>query len=170
MEIISTIVLGVVSGLVASAVFMCVLKQMVPNVKISKHIVCKDNNYYFKFVNKTKHDLFDVRIEASLLTPFGDSNGQNLRAVDIKLVDEVLFYVPKNTKDNADTHNLFAIRCRTEQDLIKDWNNASTRIQLTVIARHSLSGINKVFTMDFHSKDCIVTNKNFITGNSLDVK
>lgn len=164
------IVLGVVSGIVASIIFLLSLRKMRPKICISRHIVLKDDIYYFKFVNKSRHDLFDIKLEASLLTPFGDINGQNLRAVDIKLMDEVLFHIPKNQKDGKDPHNLFATRCRTTQDLIKDWDNESTYIQLTIIARHSVSGINRVFKQVYHSKGCISTDKNFIGGNSLDIQ
>jgi len=160
---------GVLSGIVASIVFLIIISNLKPKIIISPHIVFKDEEYHFKFVNKTKAALFDVRVEVMFVTPFGDKNGKNLRGQQLELVDGTLFHIPKNQKDNKDRHNLFATRCRTREKLKEEWVGESSYIQLTVIARHSFSGINKVFTHDFPSVDCITSTKNFASGNSLDV-
>jgi len=48
------------------------------------------------------------------------------------------------------------------------WTDKSSFIKLTIIAKHSLSGLNKVYSKEFYSVDCI-TEKQFVSGDSLKV-
>lgn len=75
-------------------------------------------------------------------------------------------YIPHNKKD--DKHNLHAIRIRTTNDIEQQWTDDSSFIRLTIMAKHSLSGLNRVFSRDFHNKDCITTKK-FVSGDDLTV-
>lgn len=169
-DIISLIV-GVVSGLIASYLFLIFyLKNKRPVITISKYIskveYKGETNYFFKFVNQTKSEIFDIHIETTFYKPVGDFNGTNLVGTDINLKDNFAAYIPCENK--MDTHNLHAMRIRTTDDIEKDWTDESSFIRLTIIAKHSLSGFNKVFHKDYLSKDCITTKK-FQSGNNLDV-
>lgn len=169
--LVISLIVGIVSGLIASYLFLFhFLKNKVPKINISENISkdVYDNelNYFFKFINVTDSETFDVRIEATLYKPFGDKSGKNLRGKDINLVDDFASFVAK--EKNTDTHNLHAMRVRTTDNLEELWIDESSFIRLTVIAKHALSGFNKVFYKDFYSKDCI-SSKKFISGNSLDV-
>lgn len=67
-----------------------------------------------------------------------------------------------------DAHNLHAVRIRTTDNIEQMWSDTSSFIRLSIIAKHSLSGFNKVFIKDFLNKDCI-TEKRFLSGNDLTV-
>ncbi|MDD5150088.1 MAG: hypothetical protein PHC28_06335 [Flavobacterium sp.] len=169
--LIISLVLGIISGLIASYMFlMLYLKKKRPVIEISNYIskieYGGETNYLFKFINKTDSEIFDVRMEPTFYKPVGDFNGRNLIGKDITLKDNFSAYIPCDNE--KDTHNLHAMRIRTTDDLEKDWTDESSFIRLTIIAKHSLSGLNKVFVKDFLSKDCI-TIKKFLSGNDLKV-
>ena len=167
-----SLIIGILSGIVASYLFlMYFLGRKKPIIEISEHIskvqFKGETNYFFKFVNKTDSEIFDVRVEATFFKPVGDLNGTNLHGTDITLKDSFFMYIPKNTKE--DQHNLHCMRLRTVENLEEKWTDPSSKIRLTIIARHSLSGFNKVFFKEFNSIRCIST-KQFISGDSLEIK
>lgn len=170
-QIISLLV-GTFSGLIASYLFlMGFLRNKRPVIEIADYIskdeYDNETNYIFKFVNRTKSEIFDVHIELTFYKPFGDFNGRNLSGKDITLKDNFVSYIP--CESSNDDHNLHAMRIRTTDDLETNWTDTSSFIRLTVIAKHSLSGLNKVFVKDFLTRDCITTKK-FLSGNNLIVK
>lgn len=170
-NIIIGIITGIISGFIASYLFlMYFLKRKKPKIEISKHISKQEFkgeiNYFFKFINNTKSEIYDVRVEPTFYKPVGDIAGQNLQGRDIELKDDFFMYIPNKIRD--DKHNLHAMRIRTTRDLEKEWRDASSFIRLTIMAKHSLSGLNQVFSMDFHNKDCITTKK-FVSGDDLNV-
>jgi hypothetical protein len=171
-NLFTSIIVGIVSGFIASYLFlMYFLKRKKPKIEISKHISKQqfrgETNYFFKFVNKTKSEIYDVRVEATFYKPVGDIVGRNLQGTDIELKDCLFMYIPCSKND--DKHNLHAMRIRTINDLGEQWKDDSSFIRLTIMAKHSLSGLNQVFSRDFHNKDCI-TSKKFVSGDDLSVK
>ncbi|WP_428223813.1 hypothetical protein [Flavobacterium sp.] len=171
MEIILNVILSVLTGLISSYLFLkYYLKRKRPVISISKYIskvnINGESNYFFKFVNNTDVEIFDVHIELTFYKPFGDFAGRNLQGKDIQLKDNFISYIPF-AKDN-DLHNLHAMRIRTTEDLEQNWEDESSFIRLTIIAKHSLSGFNKVFVHDYLTKDCI-TEKKFLSGDELNV-
>jgi len=172
MNFILSLLIGIGAGLIASYLFlMRFLNKKRPIIEISDYIskvnFKGEENYLFKFVNKTDSEIFDVHIEPTFYKPVGDFNGRNLLGKDIVLKDDFASYIPCNKE--VDIHNLHAMRVRTIEDLELDWTDESSFIRLTIIAKHSLSGLNKVFVKDYLTKDCITTKK-FLSGNDLGVK
>lgn len=170
--IIGSIVIGILSGFVASYIFLrFYLKYQRPKIDISNYIskvsVDGEVSYFFKFVNRTSSEIFDVHIEPTFYKPVGDFNGRNLFGKDITLIDNYAAYIPYEKKN--DMHNLHAMRVRTLDNLEAFWEDESSFVRLTIMAKHSLSGLNKVFVKDYLSKDCI-TSKKFLSGNNLEVK
>lgn len=149
---------------------MYYLKRKKPIIGMSKYISKQEfkgeTNYFFKFINKTRSEIYDVKVEATFFKPVGDIEGRNLRGTDINLKDDFFMYIP-HCKD-SDKDNLHAIRIRTTDDIENSWQDDSSFIRLTVMAKHSLSGLNKVYSKDFNTKDCI-TLKKFVSGDNLNV-
>lgn len=166
--------ISIFTGVGASYMFLRIyLFNKKPKILISEHI-CKMNllgkmNYVFKFVNNSDVELYDVRIEAKILTPFNDVSGKNLRGEEINFVDNNIYFLPCKTA--KDDFNLHSIRIRTLDDLETRWKecDGSSYVRLTIIAKHSLSGFNKVFVKDFLHPDTI-TQKKFQKGDDLSVK
>lgn len=162
-------ILGIVTGVLASYIFLTwFLNRKRPKIKISPHISRQQwkggKNFFFKFINTTDTDIFDVSIELVLYKPIGAVNGTNLLGKQIDLIDSFSAYIPNNKK--TDPHNLHAIRVRTTFDIDKEWTDNSSFLQITIIAKHSLSGLNKVFHQTYMSKECI-SNSKFKTGDDL---
>ncbi|MGB5942186.1 MAG: hypothetical protein WBG71_04840 [Leeuwenhoekiella sp.] len=169
---IISLVAGILSGIFASYFFlMFYLRNKRPKIAISPFISKVESNgeitFQFKFINQTNSEIFDVYFEPTFYKPFGDFNGRNLQSTDIPLKDNSLSYIP--FKKENDIHNLHAMRIRTSVNLENQWTDDSSFIRLTIIAKHSLSGLNKVFVHDFLTKDCITTKK-FLSGDNLEVK
>lgn len=114
----------------------------------------------------TDCEIFDIHIELTFYKPIGDYNGGNLQGKEIRLKDNFLSYMPCNSSN--DPHNLHAVRIRTTENIEQIWDDTNSFIRLSIIAKHSLSGFNKVFIKDFISKQCI-TEKRFLSGNDLTV-
>lgn len=168
-QIFLNAIIGVISGILASYIFLIgYLKYKRPKIKISKHISRQqwsgNKNFFFKFINNTNTDIFDVSIELVLYKPTGAVNGTNLVGKQIDLIDDFKAYIPAKSKQ--DQHNLHAIRARTIIDLDKEWKDPSSFLQLTIIAKHSLSGLNKVFHQTYMSKECI-SNSKYKSGDDL---
>jgi hypothetical protein len=174
MEFYSNIFIGLLSGIGSGFISsICFLKfflsKKIPRIKISDYISKQSINnqecFIFKFVNLTNSELFDVRFNLIIFTPVGDLNGPNIKVKEIKLSENFMAYI--STKSKNDKFNSFAVRILTKENLDELWEQ-NTFLRLTIIAKHSYSGFNKVYTKDF-LKDNIST-KGFVSGESLEVK
>ncbi len=166
-----SLILGVIAGVIASYIFLTYyLKNKVPRISISPEIskieFDGEINYFLKFVNNTKSEIFDVRVELTLYKLRGAVGGTNLQGTDILLKDNFFSYISE--KNPSDDRNLHAIRVRTTKDLSALWGDESSFIRLTVIARHALSGLNKVYVKDYKSRD-LIKNGKFKSGNDLKI-
>ena len=169
--LIITILLGIISSYIASYFFLLFfIKSKKPKIIISNHIskveFKGETNYLFKFVNKTKSEIFDIKVEPKFYKPFGDTKGKNLNGKDIQLEDNFFMHIPQQKED--DKFNLHAMRVRTLKELDTEWTDEASFIGLTIIAKHSLSGLSKVFYKEFNTVDCI-TEKKFASGDDLNV-
>ena len=170
-ELFIGIVISIITGLLSSYLFlMYFLNRKRVKIDISSYISKVtfegQTNYFFKFVNKTNYEIFDIRMEPTFYKQVGAIGGMNLQGKDITLKDDFISYIPR--RKNTDANNLHAMRIRTIENLEENWADASSFIRLTIIAKHSLSGFTDVFVKDFHTKDSITTKK-FKSGDSLDV-
>lgn len=170
-EVFLGIAISIVTGVISSYLFlMYFLNRKRVKIEISSHISKVDfegeTNYFFKFINKTSSEIFDIRIEPTFYKQVGGVGGMNIQGKDIVLEDNVISYIPCEKKN--DSNSLHAMRVRTVEDLEANWSDVSSYIRLTVIAKHSLSGFTDIFVKDFYSKDAITTKK-FKSGNDLRV-
>jgi hypothetical protein len=170
-EIILGIVISIITGVISSYLFlMYFLNRKRAKIEISSYISKVtfegQTNYFFKFINKTNSEIFDIRIEPTFYKQVGGVGGMNIQGKDIVLKDNFISYIPCTKK--SDANSLHAMRVRTTEDIESNWNDTSSYIRLTVIAKHSLSGFTDIFVKDFYSKDVITTRK-FKTGDDLDV-
>jgi hypothetical protein len=168
-DILIALSTGLTSGIAASYFFLTYfLNKKKPEIVISdyisKQLVKGETSYLLKFVNLTDCEIFDIHIELTFYKPIGDYNGGNLLGNDIKLKDNFLSYLPSHSNNNP--HNLHAVRIRTTENIEEMWDDSNSFIRLSIIAKHSLSGFNKVFKKDFINKECI-TEKRFLSGNDL---
>ncbi|PIF34059.1 hypothetical protein CLU81_4693 [Flavobacterium sp. 9] len=170
-EMILGILISIITGVVSSYLFlMYFLNRKRVKIEISSHISKVtfegQTNYFFKFINNTNSEIFDIRVEPTFYKQVGGVGGMNIQGKDIILKDNFISYIP--CKKSSDTNGLHAMRVRTTEDIELNWTDNSSYIRLTVIAKHSLSGFTNVFVKDFYSKDAI-TDKKFKSGDDLGV-
>ena len=170
-EVLLGIFISIITGVISSYLFlMYFLKRKRVKIEISPHISKVtfegQTNYFFKFINKTNLEIFDIRIEPTFYKQVGGVGGMNIQGKDIELKDNFISYIPCRKK--SDKNSLHAMRVRTTEDIEATWVDSSSYIRLTVIAKHSLSGFTNIFVQDFHSKDSI-TSRKFKSGDDLGV-
>ncbi|OXB04249.1 hypothetical protein [Flavobacterium pectinovorum] len=170
-DVILNVIISIMAGIASSYLFlMHFLNRKRVKIEISSHISKVSfegqTNYFFKFINKTNAEIFDIRIEPTFYRQVGGVGGMNIQGKDIELKDNFISYIP--CKKKSDTNSLHAMRVRTTEDIELNWSDASSYIRLTVIAKHSLSGFTDIFVRDFYSKD-VITTKKFKSGDDLDV-
>ncbi|MEP6804473.1 MAG: hypothetical protein ABI892_08115 [Flavobacterium sp.] len=170
-KVILGIIVSILTGVISSYLFlMYFLNRKRVKIEISSHISKVtfegQTNYFFKFINKTKSEIFDIRVEPTFYKQVGGVGGMNIQGKDIVLEDNFISYIPCRKK--SDTNSLHAMRVRTTEDIESNWIDTSSYLRLTVIAKHSLSGFTDIFVKDFYSKD-VITTKKFKSGDDLGV-
>lgn len=171
MEYLISFVLGVFGSLIASGLFLWYLSQNKPKLEISPNIARNRANpnqpvFALKFVNKTASPIYDIRIDVTLLEPVVRDKGNNLKATPIVVSKDYLQYV--ENENGLDSYSSHAITLRITDDIDSKWIDEKNYIQVTITARHSLSGFSGVFTQQYRLKSCIVDGR-FESGNSLKV-
>lgn len=163
MEIFIALTIGIVASYLASYIF---LKHFIngkrpiidicEDIAYSRHPRRNQNFHFFKFVNKTNEDIFDVSCELTFMTAYNTGNGQSYIAEDIKLADSFFSHI--NKKDPKDNMGLHAYRIYPEDNLEDIWDSKPEHsfIRLKIMAKHSLTGLSKVFYKDFYIKKSIV--------------
>lgn len=171
--------LGFVGSLAASLIFLLyVLHRFRPNIEISPFISrgkdYDDNSivvYRFKFINKSKYEGFDVRMEINQLSKIPCGNGQmntRRKALDLKK-DFISHLAPYKKSKDGEIFGRFAqvFTCMEDIEPILKNENKSVEIQITL--RHGLTGLGKVFKKEFADFN-VVHDLNFAFGEDLTTK
>ena len=139
-----------------------------PCVAYSRNIKDGNNYHYFKFVNTTNAEIFDVKVELTFMKAVGGMGGQNLIGDDIPLNDDFFSYIDKKQKD--DKNSLHAYRVFTKHNIEEIWNEKGSEsfLRIKIIAKHSLTGLSRVFYKDYFHKNDIKIGE-FEHGDSLNV-
>lgn len=175
-EYVLPILIGVLSSLVASIMFLLFNSRIRPKVEISRVIAkrpvsgaSKPPVYAVKVVNKGRRPVIAVRAELHLVTPTQIPAGYVLITQEIKLKRSDLLEIPGfNRKDTEARH---AFRFLTYEDLDALWSNdAQTYIRFRMYATDSLSGFGRVFTQDYHTKRRTLKPGDFHFGDSFEVE
>jgi hypothetical protein len=168
---LSSFVTGIGSSVIASMMFIHLyMARKVPRLliadQISNEIDKGGSFFWFKYINQTGAAIYDVRIEATLVTPEGSDGGQNLGVEYIEFSNRSYTYVPAESK--LDSNALHAVQVRCSKDLHELWSNSASFLRLQIIAKHELSGLSKVFIKDYHTTSKIKKGS-FAFGNDLSI-
>lgn len=152
-KVVLGIIVSILTGVISSYLFlMYFLNRKRVKIEISSHISKVtfegETNYFFKFINKTKSEIFDIRVEPTFYKQVGGVGGMNIQGKDIVLEDNFISYILCRKK--SDTNSLHAMRVRTTEDIESNSSDVSSYLRLTVIAKHSLSGFTDIFVKDFY--------------------
>lgn len=178
MSLISNILISFFTSLLASVIFLFfILKYLRPKIEISEYIAYyKDYNidgekrYYFKFINKSRHPAFDIKIRVCELIKVPTSNGKlHEQRKDLKLRTSALAHVPcfkKIKKLHTFAPHAIVITCMDDLKPILEAKDKCVEIQ--VILKHGLTGLAQVFRYEY-SDATVVKNGMFDFGNQLTI-
>lgn len=166
-------IIGILSSLAASALFLYFLSRIRPEMEISPEIAKITEpggriKYSVKVINRTDKHVINVRAVMTVRTPHNVHGGTIFINTYITLktaeVLEIKRFNPTDT--NAD----YAVRFVTFDDLDHIWvHNPMSVVEFHLYATHSLTGFGRVFTRQYHDKDNELKVGNFKYGNNLDI-
>lgn len=171
MDIIGDILLSILSGLVASGVFLLVLSKFRPEIEISPYIAREtddDGKYYvFKIVNRSPRSCIGVKVDASLAKQTNVEGGHTFWTKHLALKQKEVFEISKN--DLEDKNADYAWRFVTDDDLDTLWASDNDMVRFRVLATDSLTGFSRAFVHQFRlARNSIKTGSHHF-GNDLDV-
>ena len=170
--------LSILASLTASILFIFLLLIWLrPNVKISPQI-CKykdtfDNSerycYLFKIVNLSWFSAYDISVDLSSLVSYPVKEGMNFRFSPLTLkTDKLNFIAPYRASWLKKNYGEYAMIFRTFDDLSGILNDERKSIKIQVTLRHGLTGLSKVYYMDFVNCSDIKEG-HFIFGKKINV-
>ncbi|MEM7550886.1 MAG: hypothetical protein AAF363_14480 [Bacteroidota bacterium] len=171
MEILTGIIVGIGSSFTASIGFLWLyISKKRPKILISPHIsrtTFSGKQYFqFKFVNKTRSPIYDIKVNLSSATPTGSINNRGIMYKYLEIKHPNLNYVPK--EDSKDDYNLHARRLWSSDDFDEILEDENVELQLEIIARHDVSGLTSILSKNFTKNS--IKNGEFPSGNELLIK
>jgi hypothetical protein len=183
----NNILQGIISGIIASSIFLLVLFMLKPRLVIGDKIACQYINFHgrdlriytFKVINKSLlFKLYDVKVMAYICEVLPNTNGDDIHATNIKLLGtetrtlatfnrrhffQNILLGDSLLKSRTD----YAAQFSTEANLKTVLKN-NTYIKCEVLAKHALTGFSKVFTREFKHESKIIDGT-FLSGNSCEI-
>jgi hypothetical protein len=174
-DVFGSIVIGIVSSIISSLIWLYFFSMLRPKIEISAKIA-KDINsadgkpvYIFKVINRSRRSIMNVRARLSLLKPFIVPEGQVNLATQIPLKTDDVFSLKHF--DSADKNADYAFRFVTHEDLDSIWSNDEAQfIILRIYAMDSLSGLGKLFERKYMLRRDSIRKGTFVAGNSFEIK
>lgn len=169
MTIAQSLLIGIISGVISSLLFLISLFLLKPRIEISDKICTNSefgNTYYFiKTINKTWWTIYDIKVELSLLQTSSTKGGKIYKVDKIELRREPPFQIPRFSKKDKDA--FYAVLFSTESDLDTLWTKDTHSLKVVISARHNFSGFGNIFTKEYFSKEHAIHKGKFEFGNSL---
>lgn len=172
-DILINVLVGVISGIVASSVFFWLIFRLKPNVDISPYITTEYDDdgtpyYRFKIINRTRRSITNVQCKLVMSKDRNVPQGKIRINEDLTLKREQIFEIAPYSKKDADAH--YAYRLVTYDDLETIWDdNDMAYLRLMVSATDSVSNFSRITTRSFHDKRTVLIRGSHVFGNSLDV-
>ncbi|UUC44281.1 hypothetical protein [Flavobacterium cerinum] len=153
------IVINIICSVIASLIFLfIILFFLKPSINICPFI-CKgkvefDNDtiyHSFKIVNQSWFSAFDIKLELYELRkyPIPPNGAMNTRYTSIALILNTISKIPPYRPVCMRKEVIQAIRIRTSIDIEELLKDPNVSVQLEVSLRHGLTGLTKVFKVDY---------------------
>ncbi len=171
---LQSILIGVLSSLVASIVFLLFLTRLRPKIEISNQVARTVTStgktiYRIKIINKSRVPIMNIRAQLHVMTPTTVPSGIIYVSKDISFQQSAVMELSK--LDKQDKTAAYAYRFRTYDSLDDLWNNDSqSYLRFRVQATHSVSGFSKVFRKDYYTKRNSIVDGEFDFGNSVNIR
>jgi hypothetical protein len=166
-------------GTIGSFIFLfIILFWMRPRIAIANTIAKLENTFdqetpytfVFKIVNCSWFDAYEIQLELYEVNYYpAVPNGMHRRLTEIMLKRNHLKQIP--ARKRLKKGSMLADHCvtfRTNQDLQATLTDQRKAIELHITSKHGLTGLSKVYRMDYRSLSCIKAG-NFRFGSSFDI-
>ncbi|WP_422361926.1 hypothetical protein [Reichenbachiella sp.] len=173
-QTLSSIIIGVGTGLASSFMFLWFLTTIRPKVRISTDIA-EDTIFYegethkcfrCKVINDTwKSRIYDIEAQLVLIKYVTVDGGQNLFMDKIPLIKERTWSLNRYSK--KDTHAEYAFQFITIRDLYDIWDD-NVNIELRIKAKHAFSGFTRTDNYRYFKTNCIKKGS-FKFGNTMEI-
>ena len=170
--------LGVLSSLIASFVFIfSLLFFLRPRIKISSNISRRTGffedkekiTYMFKVINLSWFSAYDVSIELNCLESYPVKDGMNFRFTPLQMrrskINFIPYFRPNWLKKKYGEYAMIFV---TQEDLATILEDEKKSIQLQITLRHGVTGLSKVYNMDY-AHHTLIKNGHFQFGNSFNI-
>lgn len=165
-NITSTLIMGVLSGIVSSIIIYLLVFNIKPKIKISDNIAKTTKEevtiYKIKIVNCTKFAIFNLNYSLCYCTEYPD---KLIDMIEIPPSKKSLLYIPPFMKN--DLNDKHAVRISYKIDTEKYPLTDNTYFCFTISATHGFSNTSLCLEKNYYNSDII--DGNFETGNSLKV-
>lgn len=168
----SSIVAGLISGLISSGLFFYFISTLRPNLSLSKTI-CKFKNldgrdvYGIKILNNSKFHVLDLQIEAILMSPFNAPGGTNYYMQWVKLKREHITLFRRYDKKDVSANYAFVVA--TIDNLDEIWTNETQHFVVKIHGKHSFSGMSRSFEQKYYTKKNCIKDGLFNFGKTFDI-
>ncbi len=160
-----SLLIGVAGSLVASAVWMWALRFYRPKIAISEKIAWDGCNLRVKVVNRSRRAMYDLRVEAAMMTPKRAPGGVLVnRRTPIRLVIPEPLMIPafdKNDDQDNNAHRFALIASPS------DITSPEAYLRIRVFARDELTGLGRVVVGQYYGVD--ILSGEFMKGQRFDV-
>lgn len=175
-ELILAIVTGVTASIMASWIFLVIMRSLNLWIKISPYIVEYEDDigdgktkseYYFKIVNLSPFKVYDVHLELKMIVQSMNVaiGGNNVTSEPIKLKRDhlsVIFGNPIFYGQNSRARNCRLIQI--EGDVRELLERDKDHLELILIGKHSISGFSKIKIRRYLTVDGDLKRGKFIHG------
>ncbi len=157
-DIVATIIIslttGVVTGIIASIIFYCMLKHIKPKLSISPYMCLipqpQDSSIYqVKFVNQSKKNITDLDYVLQHMT-IGKDGVHTTK--EIQPYKEKLKFISKYDKNDKDANYAVRISYEIPEEYIPTNN---TKLLFTIIAKDPDSGSTTCIIQEFKEADLV---------------
>jgi hypothetical protein len=179
-EVVVSIVTGVLSSLVASGVWLFGLRKIRPRIDVSP-VIAQDfaqvpdatPTSAIKIINRARRAAVEVQFELALINS-ARTKGGPVFVREPLVIDNpppmVLPRSPRNrdSKAHEESYNAFRLRTKCNARLLLE-EHPNSYLRLRVFARDELSGIGRVFEASYHEPESDVEIGKFARGQTFEV-
>ena len=177
----TSFLLGLLGNIIASFLFLLIILWFLrPKISICSQIAKQSHAidgesvaYFFKVINKSVFDAFDIQLKLSKMEQIKvDRAGINERITDLSLKhNEIKHIMPYMSSRKCKNRNYakHAILFRTFEPLEDILKNENETLELQITVRHGLTGLSRVYKSVYVDSADIIKGS-FEFGNSLNIK
>jgi hypothetical protein len=164
---------GVLSSVIASALFLFILLRFRPKLLISPYISMShegdgSNVYMIKVINRTPRKVINLKAQLLLQEHRNVPGGFVYDQTIIPLAWDSEFLLERYRRNDREARYAFRLAC--EYDLDRLWNDQGGDCLLfRVSAQDSITGFTSVFSTRYHTKRDAIKRGSHKFGDSLDV-